>query len=77
MAQRLLNAGHDLRVYNRTRSKATILREAGARDELKALLIAAGAEEPGRPAATGRGLASEAGLSSGTGLSSKPGRDKN
>jgi 3-hydroxyisobutyrate dehydrogenase len=31
MAQRLLNAGHDLRVYNRTRSKATILREAGAR----------------------------------------------
>jgi NAD binding domain of 6-phosphogluconate dehydrogenase len=31
MAQRLLNAGHDLRVYNRTRSKAAILREAGAR----------------------------------------------
>jgi 3-hydroxyisobutyrate dehydrogenase len=31
MAQRLLNAGHDLRVYNRTRSKATILSEAGAR----------------------------------------------
>jgi 3-hydroxyisobutyrate dehydrogenase len=31
MAQRLLNAGHDLRVYNRTRSKATILKEAGAR----------------------------------------------
>jgi 3-hydroxyisobutyrate dehydrogenase len=31
MAHRLLNAGHDLRVYNRTRSKATILREAGAR----------------------------------------------
>jgi 3-hydroxyisobutyrate dehydrogenase len=31
MAQRLLNAGCDLRVYNRTRSKAKILREAGAR----------------------------------------------
>ena len=31
MAQRLLNAGHDLRVYNRTRSKTTILKEAGAR----------------------------------------------
>ena len=31
MAQRLLNAGHDLRVYNRTRAKATILGEAGAR----------------------------------------------
>jgi 3-hydroxyisobutyrate dehydrogenase len=31
MAQRLLNAGHDLRVYNRTRSKTTILKESGAR----------------------------------------------
>jgi 3-hydroxyisobutyrate dehydrogenase len=30
MARRLLNAGNDLRVYNRTRYKATILREAGA-----------------------------------------------
>ena len=31
IAQRPLNAGHDLRVYNRTRVKATILKEAGAR----------------------------------------------
>jgi 3-hydroxyisobutyrate dehydrogenase len=31
MAQRLLNAGHDLRVYNRTRSKTAILKESGAR----------------------------------------------
>jgi 3-hydroxyisobutyrate dehydrogenase len=31
MAQRLLGAGHDLRVYNRTRSKATTLEHAGAR----------------------------------------------
>jgi 3-hydroxyisobutyrate dehydrogenase len=31
MAQCLLNAGHDLRVYNRTKSKTTILKEAGAR----------------------------------------------
>jgi 3-hydroxyisobutyrate dehydrogenase len=31
IAQRLLNAGHDLRVYNRTRAKATILKESGAR----------------------------------------------
>jgi 3-hydroxyisobutyrate dehydrogenase len=30
MAQRLLSAGHDLRVYNRTRSKAAVFREAGA-----------------------------------------------
>jgi 3-hydroxyisobutyrate dehydrogenase-like beta-hydroxyacid dehydrogenase len=31
MAQRLLAAGHDLRVYNRTRSKAVPLEHAGAR----------------------------------------------
>ena len=31
MAQRLLGAGHDLRVYNRTRSKAVPLEHAGAR----------------------------------------------
>jgi 3-hydroxyisobutyrate dehydrogenase len=31
MAQRLLAAGHDLRVYNRTRSKAAVLEERGAR----------------------------------------------
>jgi 3-hydroxyisobutyrate dehydrogenase len=31
MAQRLLGAGHDLRVYNRTRSKAAPLETAGAR----------------------------------------------
>ncbi len=31
MAQRLLQAGHDLRVYNRTRSKAAELERAGAR----------------------------------------------
>jgi 3-hydroxyisobutyrate dehydrogenase len=31
MAQRLLGAGHDLRVYNRTRSKAAPLEDAGAR----------------------------------------------
>jgi 3-hydroxyisobutyrate dehydrogenase len=31
MAQRLLGAGHDLRVYNRTRSKAAALEDAGAR----------------------------------------------
>lgn len=31
MAQRLLTAGHDLRVYNRTRSKAAVLEERGAR----------------------------------------------
>jgi 3-hydroxyisobutyrate dehydrogenase-like beta-hydroxyacid dehydrogenase len=31
MAQRLLGAGHDLRVYNRTRSSATTLEHAGAR----------------------------------------------
>jgi 3-hydroxyisobutyrate dehydrogenase len=31
MAQRLLGAGHDLRVYNRTQSKATPLEHAGAR----------------------------------------------
>lgn len=31
MAQRLLQAGHDLRVYNRTRAKAAELERAGAR----------------------------------------------
>jgi 3-hydroxyisobutyrate dehydrogenase len=31
MAQRLLSAGHDLRVYNRTHSKAEVLASAGAR----------------------------------------------
>ena len=31
MAQRLLGAGHELRIYNRTRSKATPLDHAGAR----------------------------------------------
>jgi len=31
MAQRLLNAGHDLRIYNRTRSNAAMFRKAGAR----------------------------------------------
>ena len=31
MAQRLLAAGHDLRVYNRTRSKASVLEQGGAR----------------------------------------------
>jgi 3-hydroxyisobutyrate dehydrogenase len=31
MAQRLLSCGHDLRLYNRTRSRATILKEASAR----------------------------------------------
>jgi 3-hydroxyisobutyrate dehydrogenase len=31
MAQRLLKSGHDLRVYNRTRSKAAALEAAGAR----------------------------------------------
>ena len=31
MAHRLLGAGHDLRVYNRTRSKAAALQTAGAR----------------------------------------------
>jgi 3-hydroxyisobutyrate dehydrogenase len=31
MAQRLLGAGHDLRVFNRTRSKAERLQDAGAR----------------------------------------------
>jgi 3-hydroxyisobutyrate dehydrogenase len=31
MAQRLLQAGHDLRLYNRTRSKAAELERAGAR----------------------------------------------
>ena len=31
MAQRLLQAGHDLRVFNRTRSKAAALERAGAR----------------------------------------------
>jgi 3-hydroxyisobutyrate dehydrogenase len=31
MAQRLLQAGHDLRVYNRTRSKAAVLERLGAR----------------------------------------------
>ncbi len=31
MAQRLLGAGHDLRVYNRTRSKPATLEHAGAR----------------------------------------------
>jgi 3-hydroxyisobutyrate dehydrogenase len=31
MAQRLLAAGHDLRVYNRTRSKAAALEQRGAR----------------------------------------------
>src|SRR5262249_17273166 len=31
MAHRLLAAGHDLRVYNRTRSKTSLLEQAGAR----------------------------------------------
>jgi len=31
MATRLLGAGHNLRVYNRTRSKAAVLEQAGAR----------------------------------------------
>jgi 3-hydroxyisobutyrate dehydrogenase len=31
MAQRLLRAGHDLRLFNRTRAKATALERAGAR----------------------------------------------
>ena len=41
---RLLSGGHDLRVYNRTRSKATILKEAGARVCDTAQEASAGAE---------------------------------
>jgi 3-hydroxyisobutyrate dehydrogenase len=44
MAQRLLKAGHDLRVYNRTRSKATDLEHAGARRCLTPREACGGAE---------------------------------
>lgn len=44
MAQRLLQAGHDLRIYNRTRSKTTDLERAGARGCLTPREACAGAE---------------------------------
>jgi len=44
MAQRLLRAGHDLRVYNRTRSKAADHERAGARHCLTPREACAGAE---------------------------------
>lgn len=44
MAQRLLKAGHDLRAYNRTRSKGTDLEHAGAQRCLTPREACGGAE---------------------------------